>query len=241
MGEIYTICCQNFKEENNHELKFYMRENREFRKSQILEQKDSIKQTEINDNEEFNTNENEYINENLNEKKKNKILNNNFIDNYENADMDKLLFINKMISSPEDLQREASKRLNDINVYFEKRIEEKENNDFVNVLNMDKNLRILILNYFLDKKNNDKQNSKKEKDIENIISQNNKNKKITIKLFLQIICDINDSVEENVWKVLEENPNNVYDILKKYEEIVIVTIPLNEKKIITYYFFYNFN
>ena len=56
-----------------------------------------------------------------------------------------------------------------------------------------------------------------------------------------MICDKNDSVEENVWKVLEENSDNVYDILKKYEEIIIVTIPISEQKIITYYFFYNFN
>ena len=239
MGEIYSSLCKNcIEEEKSNQIEIQPKKNfRNLRKSKILEKNDSFNQKDINDNENFDTNyqnnyENEYDNGNKDEKKI----------KYEKADMDKLCFINKMISCPDDYQRDASERKNDIVDHFEKRIEEREkNNEFVNVLNMDTNLRNLVLNYLLDKKNNDKQNSEKEKDIENIISQNNNNQKVTIKLFLQIICDITDSVEENVWKILEENPDNVYDILKKYEEIVIVTIPLNEKQIITYYFFYNFN
>ena len=248
MGEICCSQCKNcLEEENKNQIITQCDEpKKNFRKSKL--KNDSIKQSEIinNDNENFNTNYQNIENENQkngNEKKGNekKGNENNFKDNYEKADMDKLSLINKMISCTEDFQRDASERKNDIVNEFEKIIDEKENNnDYVKNLNMDKKLRNLVLNYFLDKKNNDKQNNEKENDIENIIFQNN-NQKITIKLFLQMICDKNDSVEENVWKVLEENPDNVYDILKKYEEIIIVTIPISEQKIITYYFFYNFN
>jgi len=238
MGEICCSQCKNcFEEENKNQIITQNNETKKnIRKSKL--KNDSIKQSEIidNDNENFNTNYQNIENENQNQKNEN-----NFTDNYENADMEKLSFINKMISCPEDFQRDASDRKNDIVNDFEKIIEEKQNKkDYVKNLNMDKKLRNLVLNYFLDKKNNDKQNNEKENDIENIIFQNN-NQKITIKLFLQMICDINDTVEENVWKVLEENSDNVYDILKKYEEIIIVTIPISEQKIITYYFFYNFN
>ena len=253
MGDIICIPCKNLigkedelrmsginRSSNNNSLK----KNESFRQTNVNDNFDSkinnIDNNAYKDNN--NDNYNNDINNNNNNNGNNINKDNNEIEDiYENADNDKLVLINNMISCPEDYQRTASERKNDINEPFEKRIDEREqNNEYVNVINTDKNLRKLVRDYFLDKKNNDKSNDEKEKDIENIIKKNT-NKNITLKLFLQIICEKDVNVEENVWRVLEENPDKVYNILKSYEEIIIVTLPINDKNIITYYFFYNFN
>ena len=258
MGELICIECKKcIGIENNNEIQMNginrstnnnnnnlnsINKNESFRQTNVNENFDSkinnIDNNSYKDNN--NDNYNNDINNNYNGNNINKD-NNEIEDIYENADNDKLIFINKMISCPDDYQRTASERKNDINEHFEKRIEERDqNNEYVNVMNTDKKLRKLVRDYFLDKKNNDKSNDEKEKDIENIIKKNT-NKNINLKLFLQIICKKDVSVEENVWRVLEENPDKVYNILKSYEEIIIVTLPINDKNIITYYFFYNFN
>ena len=260
MGDIICIECKKcIGEENSNELRMSginRSTNNNNNNLNSLKKNESFRQTNVNDNfdSKINNIDNNAYKDNNNDNYNNDINNNNnnngnninkdnneIEDIYENADNDKLVLINNMISCPEDYQRTASERKNDINEHFEKRIDEREQyNEYVNVINTDKNLRKLVRDYFLDKKNNDKSNDEKEKDIENIIKKNT-NKNITLKLFLQIICEKDVNVEENVWRVLEENPDKVYNILKSYEEIIIVTLPINDKNIITYYFFYNFN
>ena len=258
MGDIICIPCKNLiGKENSNELRRsgINRPTNNNNNLKSLNKNESFRQTNVNDNfdskinnidnnpykDNNNDNYNNVINNNNNNENNINKDNNEIEDIYENADNDKLVLINNMISCPEDYQRTASERKNDINEHFEKRIDEREQyNEYVNVINTDKKLRKLVRDYFLDKKNNDKSNDQKENDIENIIAKNTK-KKITLKLFLQIICEKDVTVEENIWRVLEENPDKVYNILKSYEEIIIVTLPINDKNIITYYFFYNFN
>jgi len=221
MGSLLCECKECFPEKPNSQIIFSSK----------------IKKSSINNNNNTNTNNNNNNISDLYTSHRNTMFENkidddkkNNIDEYENDDLAIIELINEMRKKPDEF-RESMDRKNNINEEFEKIAEEeKEVSDLLYNENLIKEIR----NIMYSNKNVDLYN------IKNTIIKDNSGGSIDKFFYFENIVIKDEEVEENVWKFLENNREEIRNILQIYTNTSIVTVPYGNEQKKTYYFFYSF-